>query len=218
MVCFLYICMLKKSTIMKKFFFICYFGGALFIAQAQEFYDNAIGVSIGNAVTLNYKRFVTDKMAVQVDASLKFCLTQGKALSDTSNTAFYMFNQVFSGYVYYQKRNAVFSWIAGGGIDVGHADVQSVGFLLAAIFQSIAKQEATITDKHGFKIGANAILGFEVRKNHFGFQLDMRPGYGLVCLNEYKQNEETGKKEKIGKTMPVHYFDYSLNLGFRYNF
>ena len=108
-----------------------------------------------------------------------------------------------------------------------------MGFIVAAIIKGMFKQDATVTEKRGPKIGINSIIGFEVRKNNFGFQFDIRPGYGLAFLNEYekrtvtdgegnpvvdKNGKEVKETVKLGKYGNVSYFDYSVNLMFRYYF
>lgn len=206
--------------------------------KAQSTYKNGVGGSIGYAivtgsVSADYKSFVTDNMAVQTDIIGKFCLTPGQATGDTTRYGYYMLTHGLSGYVYYQKADAKVSLIAGGGIDVGYANTQEMGFIVAAIIKGMFKQDATVTEKRGPKIGINSIIGFEVRKNHFGFQFDIRPGYGLAFLNEYekrtvtdgegnpvvdKNGKEVKETVKLGKYGNVSYFDYSVNLMFRYYF
>lgn len=206
--------------------------------KAQSPYKNGVGGSIGYAIvtgslSADYKRFVTDNMAVQTDIIGKFCLTPGQIAGDTTHFGYYMLTHGLSGYVYYQKADAKVSLIAGGGLDIGYADTQEMGFIVAAIFKSLFNQDATVTEKRGPKIGINSIVGFEVRKRHFGFQFDVRPGYGLAFLNEYethtvtdqdgnpvvdKNGNEVKETVKLGKYGNVSYFDYSVNLMFRYYF
>ena len=206
--------------------------------KAQSSYNNGVGASIGYFIltgsgALDYKRFVTDNMAIQADVIGKFCLTPGQAVGDSTQRGYYMITRGASAYVYYQKRDAKVSLIAGGGLDIGRADTQEMGFIVAAIIRGIFGQSTENTSKHGLKVGINSILGFEVRKNHFGFQFDVRPGYGLAFLNEYehvtitdengdpvldRHGKEKTKEVKIGKYGNVSYFDYSANLVFRYYF
>lgn len=206
--------------------------------KAQSPYKNGVGASIGYAIvtgsiSADYKRFVTDNMAIQTDIFGNFCLTPGQAAGDTTRYGYYMLTHGLSGYVYYQKADAKVSLIAGGGLNVGYADTQEMGFIIAAIFKSLFNQDATVTEKRGPKIGINSIVGFEVRKRHFGFQFDVRPGYGLAFLNEYethtvtdqdgnpvvdKNGNEVKETVKLGKYGNVSYFDYSVNLMFRYYF
>ena len=224
---------MKKTLILSIMLLVAASG-----LKAQSPYKNGIGGSVGYtivtaSVSADYKRFITDNMAIQTDIIGKFCLTPGQVAGDTTHFGYYMLTHGLSGYVYYQKADAKVSLIAGGGLDIGYANTQEMGFIIAAIIKGLFNQDNTVTDKRGPKIGINSIVGFEVRKNHFGFQFDIRPGYGLAFLNEYENRtvtdgegnpildsngNEVKKTEKIGKYGNVSYFDYSVNLMFRYYF
>ncbi|MCM1034341.1 MAG: hypothetical protein NC038_02150 [Paludibacter sp.] len=161
--------------------------------SAQRSYQHSLGVAVGSFDGVSYKRFLTDKWAVQADLGFRMLATQGSLRLD----GYRMGTEAFNYWTFEANPNMVYqslidgwdwgglSWFAGGGVSLGLA------------------QGYAGTSTYG-KWGLNGIVGLELGLDDapLTIGLDFRPGYGMLFGNGFVANM----------------FDWALAITVRYTF
>lgn len=155
-------------------------------------YNAAVGgILYGAGAGATFKMPIAEKCYVEVDLTASAGLSlktfkMERAIVEVNPSV--MFQNKIKELI-----NSDLYWFVGGGISVGYEMLYSCG-----------------------KIGTNALIGLEFvhQTIPFSFQLDLRPGYGMLFNPDYVSNVREGGPKK----MPHHLFDLMIGLSFKYTF
>ena len=178
-------------------------------------YRSSFGIVAGSLNGLSLKVFPSTKFAVMMELGVKVTAASGIQFYDP-----YRWNYIY-GYYYGWETYGYFTTpytlefnvnfirqdhfvaglygLVGGGPSLGWHFRNSYPYYL---YESYTSQWPRYRQGNG-KAGVNLILGLEYVFNEpIALQVDFRPGYGLLFASGYT----------------AHYFDWGLNLSFRYAF
>ena len=174
--------------------------GMMLTLNAQAPYKHSIGGTLGNMEAFSYKTFLTDNLALSVDAGFKW--TTSPATCDIWYKGNHDAEHVHvSPMTIEANPNFMFEaaagskglhWLVGGGISLGYS-----WFLYNDYYYARYDRRTT---SYG-KFGINAIGGIEYKFSiPLTLQVDFRPGYGLLFREH----------------LAVSYFDWAVCVGLRY--
>ncbi|MBR4537151.1 MAG: hypothetical protein IKO62_10975 [Bacteroidales bacterium] len=185
---------------MKKNFLIllAFVFGLTLTVNAQAPYRHSIGATLGTMESFSYKTFLTDNLALSVDAGFKW--TTSPATSDVwYNSEHEDYHGHISPMTIEANPNFMYEahvgskglhWLVGGGLSLGYSWFFNRGYDYGLRY----------TTSYG-KFGINAIGGIEYKFSiPLTLQADFRPGYGLL----FREHEA------------VSYFDWAVCVGLRY--
>ena len=174
--------------------------GMMLTVNAQAPYRHGIGATLGTMEAFSYKTFLTENLALSVDAGFKWTTSPASFVeSPGAYTWKYhvtpMTIEVNPNFMYEAAIGSKgLHWLVGGGISLGYA------------WHNLYTYDSQYTYGYRFsygKFGINAIGGVEYKFNiPLTLQGDFRPGYGML----------------FNKNGTVHYFDWAVCVGVRYTF
>lgn len=179
-------------------------------------YRSSFGLVAGSLNGLSLKVFPSTKFAVIMELGVKVTAASGTQLYEMYN-----WNNYYNNFTYQWESYGYFTTpytlefdvnfvhqdhfvaglygLAGGGLSLGWHFRNSYPYYL---YESYTSQWPRYRQGNG-KAGVNLIFGLEyIFEIPIALQVDFRPGYGLLFASGYT----------------AHYFDWGLNLGFRYAF
>ena len=179
-------------------------------------YRSSFGLVAGSMNGLSLKVFPSTKFAVIMELGVKVTAASGTQLYEMYN-----WNNYYNNFTYQWESYGYFTTpytlefdvnfvhqdhfvaglygLAGGGLSLGWHFRNSYPYYL---YESYTSQWPRYRQGNG-KAGVNLIFGLEyIFEIPIALQVDFRPGYGLLFASGYT----------------AHYFDWGLNLGFRYAF
>ncbi len=156
-------------------------------------------MSIGGVVSAigigpSYKAFLGDFLAFQTDLLWKTLFTFDNDLLSGANlfSSVELYLNVMCQNRLKETKKAELFWFMGGGISLGYE-----------------------TSGNG-KFGVNALMGLEYVfvNTPFSFQMDIRPGYGML----FNSGKELKGAHLYPSKNPWSFFDWMIGFGFRYAF
>ena len=167
-------------------------------AIAQLPYKASVGGTLGfMGVGPSFKTFLTDNISIQTDLLYKATLTG--VMSETYfGLASYVSLELNANVMYQkkikEKEKSELFWFIGGGLSLGSEVISGING----------------------KFGANAIVGIEYlfKNKPLAFQIDFRPGYGMLFNSGHILNGDWFHPE----TNPWSHFDWYLGFTWRYVF
>ena len=140
--------------------------GMMLTLNAQAPYKHSIGGTFLSYEAFSYKTFLTDNLALSVDAGLKWTVTP---ISGTNMLP--MSIEVNPNVMYEAPAGGSgLHWLVGGGLSMGYV------FSINSFYSYNASCG---------KFGVNAIGGIEYKfKIPLTLQADFRPGYGLLFTSK----------------------------------
>jgi len=162
--------------------------------MAQSPYKMSIGGTLGFMATgVSFKTFLTENVSLQSDILYKVTLTGTKQFNFGVYSAIEINTNVMYQKILKDKQNSELFWFIGGGISLG----------------------SEIMYAFNGKFGANAIAGLEFvfKDKPLAFQMDLRPGYGMLFNSDKRLNN--GFYPNIN---PWSHFDWLIGFTLRYTF
>lgn len=171
--------------------------GMMLTVNAQAPYRHGIGATLGTMEAFSYKTFLTENLALSVDAGFKWTTSPATFVeSPGAYTWKYhvtpMTIEVNPNFMYEAAIGSKgLHWLVGGGISLGYSWYTNNGN-----YYDYGRNTRVFG-----KFGINAIGGIEYKFNiPLTLQADFRPGYGLLFREH----------------LAVSYFDWAVCVGLRY--